>query len=254
MGNQGRFVWHDLMSKDVGASAKFYGELFGWRMKKSEKGPYTHISAGDQMIGGMLPFDKPGMPPHWIGYVSTDRIADTVARAEKKGAKVYAPVTTLPDVGSFAVLADPTGGVFAPFTSAHDMPESTGQPQAGTFCWDELCSTDPQTALDFYSHVFGWSHEVGMDMGPMGKYHLFKREVAGQKQNAGGLMKPTPQMPQLSHWLSYVAVTDADATCDQAKRLGATVFSSPMDIPNVGRFAVFGDNVGAALGILAPIK
>ena len=25
----GRFVWHDLMTKDVGAARRFYGELFG---------------------------------------------------------------------------------------------------------------------------------------------------------------------------------------------------------------------------------
>ena len=30
---QGRFVWHDLLTKDVSAARRFYGELFGWRFE-----------------------------------------------------------------------------------------------------------------------------------------------------------------------------------------------------------------------------
>ena len=32
----GRFVWHDLMTKDLEASKRFYAELFGWRVQQMD--------------------------------------------------------------------------------------------------------------------------------------------------------------------------------------------------------------------------
>jgi hypothetical protein len=34
----GRFVWFDLMSKDVNAAKRFYGALFGWRFEDTKRG------------------------------------------------------------------------------------------------------------------------------------------------------------------------------------------------------------------------
>jgi hypothetical protein len=60
-------------------------------------------------------------------------------------------------------------------------------------------------------------------------------------------------MPQQPHaWLPYVQVASADATAEKAKRLGAAIIVPPSDIPNVGRFAIFADPLGAPLGILQP--
>jgi uncharacterized protein len=117
--NKHRFVWHDLNTKDVDGSKKFYGELFNWKLESSDNGPYIHISAGDEMIGGVRQMgpNEPG-PSNWLGYVVVDDVAATVATIGDAGGKVYMPTTTLPNVGTFAVTADPTGGVFSPWKSA----------------------------------------------------------------------------------------------------------------------------------------
>jgi predicted enzyme related to lactoylglutathione lyase len=61
------------------------------------------------------------------------------------------------------------------------------------------------------------------------------------------------QMPEQPHaWLPYVQVASADKTADKVTKLGGNVIVPPTDIPGVGRFAVFLDNQGAALGILQP--
>ena len=79
----------------------------------------------------------------------------------------------------------------------------------------------------------------------MGTYYTLE---AGGKPRAGVLAKPMPQAPHA--WLPYVAVANADATVDKAKRLGATPIVPPTDIPTVGRFSILVDPNGAALGIL----
>jgi len=53
----GRFVWHDLMTKDVAAAKRFYGGLFGWQFENTKRGdrPYVIARLGaavDKFHGG----------------------------------------------------------------------------------------------------------------------------------------------------------------------------------------------------------
>jgi predicted enzyme related to lactoylglutathione lyase len=162
----------------------------------------------------------------------------------------------MPNVGTFAVTADPSGGVFAPWKSARggeDVPHSEVLAPF-TFVWDELVSTDPDAAGKFYAKVFGWSPRT-MDMGGGETYTLFDRPgvktAKGEQQSAGGMMKSPPGVPY-SFWLPYVGVDNADKISERATRLGAKVTVGPMDIPNVGRFACWMDPQGAAIAILQP--
>ena len=249
MSVQGKFVWHDLMTTDVEASKRFYGELFGWRIWKGEHGDYLHISAGSVDIGGIVPPDpqRGKMPSHWNGYLAAEKIDDVMGRVAQAGGKVLAPVMDIPRVGKFAVVADPRGATFSPFQSNEWQPESDKMPGYGEFCWDELLTDDPVAAVAFYEKVFGLGH-AAMDMGPMGTYHLLKR---GEK-NAAGVMKMPPNAPHPPMWLPYVSVESADDAAARAAKLGGAVLAPPMDIPDVGRFAVLGDNTQAAIAILQP--
>ena len=247
MSDHGKFVWHDLMSADVEKSTRFYGELFNWSIKKEDSGPYTLIKSGEEHVGGILPLPMPNMPPHWIGYVSVPSVDKACAQAKDWNGKVIAPKMEIPNVGTFAVIGDPQGGVSAPFTSSHgDTPEREGKPPVGVFCWDELYTPDPDNAAAFYSQVYEWSRE-SMEMPGMGTYHIYKR---GEK-NAGGMLKPPPGTPNVGHWLSYVAVANCDETTARVTKLGGQVLMPGMDVPNVGRFAVLRDNGGAVFGVLA---
>jgi predicted enzyme related to lactoylglutathione lyase len=255
--NKHRFVWHDLSTKDSEGSKKFYGEVFNWTFEASENGSYTHIRAGEQMIGGIRQM-SPGepQPPNWLGYVVVADVAATVASITSAGGRVYMPTTTMENVGTFAVVADPTGAVFSPWKSARpgEDSERPGMPQPFTFCWDELMSTDPAAAGAFYEKVFGWKQRP-VDMGGGMTYTLLDRPGAknakGDQASAGGLMKSPPGVPH-SFWVAYVAVDSCDKRCEHATRLGATVTVPPTDIPNVGRFAYWMDPQQAAIAILQP--
>jgi uncharacterized protein len=255
--NKHRFVWHDLNTKDLEGSKKFYGEIFNWKFDASANGPYVHITAGDEMIGGIRQMgpNEP-QPTNWLGYIVVDDVAATVASISSAGGKVYMPTTTMENVGTFAVTADPTGAVFAPWKSARpgEDVEREAMPKPFTFVWDELMTTDPAAAGAFYEKVFAWKPRP-VDMGGGMTYTLLDRpgvkNAKGDQGSAGGMMKSPPEVP-VSFWLAYVGVDDCDKLTERATRLGAKVTVPPTDIPNVGRFACWFDPQQAMIAILQP--
>ncbi len=255
--SKNRFVWHDLSTKDSEGSKKFYGEIFNWKFDASDNGPYWHIRAGDEMIGGVRQMsDEEHQPTSWLGYIVVDDVAATVASITSAGGKVFAPTTKMDNVGTFAVTADPTGAVFAPWKSARpgEDAEKIAMPKPFSFCWDELVTTDPKAAVAFYEKVFGWKGRA-VDMGGGMTYTLLDRpgvkNAKGDQQSAGGAMQSPPGLPH-SFWIAYVGVDDCDSVSARAERLGAKVMVPPTDIPNVGRFACWSDPQGATIAVLQP--
>ena len=114
----GRFVWHELMTTDTKAAASFFSKIIGWKTEPWSNDPtYTLFTNGARAAAGLmvLPEDAKamGVPPNWCTHIGTPNVQETVRRAESLGARVHRPPTQLPSVGTFAVLADPQGAVFA---------------------------------------------------------------------------------------------------------------------------------------------
>jgi predicted enzyme related to lactoylglutathione lyase len=149
----------------------------------------------------------------------------------------------IPEVGRFAVIADPQGAAFSVFAPSGEAPESEG-----VFVWDELMTSDTESAQNFYGEVIGWKSR-GMDMGEMGTYTIFQR--AGDTDTAGCMRIPEG-VEAPPHWMPYIGTEDVDSTVARAKKLGANVFQDAADIPDVGRFAVLQDPVGAVFGLFKP--
>lgn len=253
----GRFVWHDLMSTDPEAALRFYQTLFGWTprvMPIGEGGDYTMLHVGDEGVGGIVPLDRAhGVPSHWIGYLTVASVDGASERTPELGGTQCVPPTDIPTVGRFAVVADPTGAVFSPFTflPGDEAPEPTGMLPYGAFCWDELLTTDPDAAADFYSGLVGWRYET-RDMGEMGVYRIAHR---GDAQVSGMMRLPDEslQAGARSHWLPYVHVADVDATARQAVESGGQVLVPPMDVPGIGRMAVLRDPADALVAVFRGI-
>jgi hypothetical protein len=126
------------------------------------------------------------------------------------------------------------------------MPASKHAP--GTFNWFECGSRDTAKSKAFYTKLLGWgSMDVPMPHGG-GFYTLFKNaageDIAGLYELAGPMFEGVP-----SNWMTYVAVENVDETLKRAVALGAKSMGEPMDIPNVGRIAVFSDPTGATIAI-----
>jgi len=140
------WCWHDLATTDVDAAVAFYKELLGWEINPIPMGDFTYnmIQVAGQGIGGFVPLDPSlGVPCHWTGYVATDDVDAAAARAASHGGSVHVEPQDMPNIGRFAVVADPVGASFSLFKSAHTeqkpvLPRGT----PGVFCWNELMTTD----------------------------------------------------------------------------------------------------------------
>jgi uncharacterized protein len=240
----GKFVWHENNSTDVDRAKDFYTQLLGWEIEVWKPGEmdYAMIKVGDQMHGG---FDKAegDAPSHWLGHVLVEDVDETVRRAEAAGGRIAGGPMDLPEVGRFALIADPQGAVFSVYTPAGEAPMGEG-----TFVWDELMTSDTEGAKSFYTELLGWTTR-DMDMGDAGTYTIFQR---GGDVDAAGCMTLPEGMQAPPQWLPYVATEDVDATVAKAKELGATAFMEGTDIANVGRIAVVQDPVGAVFGLFKP--
>lgn len=120
MKQHGAFSWNELMTTDVEGARQFYQQLLGWKLEDfaDAKEPYTMASAGDIQTAGLMaiPAEAQGMPPMWGAYVTVDDVDASAAETEKLGGKVVLPVTDIPKVGRFCVIADPQGAMLSLIT------------------------------------------------------------------------------------------------------------------------------------------
>ena len=114
----------------------------------------------------------------------------------------------------------------------------------GTFVWRENVSADPQRAERFYTELFGWEIE-----------HFKSGDVDYPMIKANGQLHggfPTVPEGTPPHWVSNVQVDSADDTVEKAKSAGGELLVGPMDIPEVGRYAVLKDPQGAIFVAFQP--
>jgi uncharacterized protein len=160
-----------------------------------------------------------------------------------------------PGVGRLAMVTGPEG---APFYLMEPIPPE-GKPdavsdvfsvdQAQHVRWNELSSSDPAGAIDFYNRHFGWVQDGEMDMGPLGKYQFL---------NHGGMMigAVMPKMPQMpaSMWTFYIGVDDIDRATEAVRSGGGQAMQEPIEIPG-GEYSTNAvDPQGAMFGLVGPRK
>lgn len=114
----GQFGWNELLTSDVEAAKKFYGELFGWESETKVVAPgwdYTLFKKGENMVGGMFGITAEMGPvqPHWLSYVMSADVEADLAKAKAAGATVLKEAFEVPDTGTLAIIQDPQGAVFA---------------------------------------------------------------------------------------------------------------------------------------------
>ena len=164
---RGRFVWFDLHTTEPAQAPGFYTNVTGWgTMPWQGANGYTMWTSDGAPLGGVGKLDQNvSQSPHWLGYVATPSVDETVKQAVDLGARTLTPPTDIPSVGRFAILADPHGAVFAVFTALNDTPGHEGEARLREFSWHELATHDYPAAFRFYERLFGWEKMEAMDMG-----------------------------------------------------------------------------------------
>jgi predicted enzyme related to lactoylglutathione lyase len=242
----GQFVWRELMSTDVNASLRFYAETFGWKtesMTMPDGNEYNLVKSGETGVGGIMKHPMPNIPAFWSGSISVDDVDAVARRVTAAGGKVVVPPMDAGGMGRYAGFVDPQGAVVNAWKGNDSDGAVPAQLGAGMFCWEQLNTTAPAAALEFYSKVFGWTNKP---FGGGGEMKVFE---AGTAQVASVMQNP-PGVP--AHWLSYVVVDKLTSAYDRVKKQGGKVMVERIDVPTVGTIGVIQDNVGAMIGVFEP--
>jgi len=242
--------WVELSTPDLEAAKEFYGAVLGWNdfgVGPEDTGYYTMPERDGKPLAGMMTQMEGekamGVPPHWNTYVSVKSADDAAKKAAKLGATVVVEPMDVMDVGRMSVFLDTEGAAVCVWQpKAHQGAAIVNEP--GAFIWSELYTKDPAKAIAFCTGLFGWNTHVDDD--PM-KY----TELKVGDRSIGGMIEITAEMgPIPPNWLVYFAVDDTDATIDAAKKAGGSAMMGPMDIPDVGRFAILADGQGAVFAVI----
>lgn len=264
MPNQhGDFVWYELITSDPDAASAFYGPMLGWSVADSGMPDFDYriASTGEAPIAGIMrPLEGASLPPAWLGYIGVDDVDATVAAIREAGGAVHMEPWDLPGVGRLAFVADPQGALFYVMkgeSSQESLAFSYDKQRPGHCAWNELATSDPAGAMNFYCARFGWAKDGEMDMGPMGAYEFLRhagRAPAGSMDGMLGAMWPKPAQMPVCAWSFYFRVPDIDAAVAHIKSNGGSLFQDPMEVPG-GDFALNGtDPQGAHFSLVGARK
>jgi predicted enzyme related to lactoylglutathione lyase len=247
----GKFVWYDQMSNDLPGAEAFYSKVVGWTLGANTMNDqrYTLLQAGGALIGGLMPIpaEAKGVQPAWMGYIAVDDVKAYADKVKAAGGTIHRPPTDIPNVGTFAVAADPDGAGFLLFKGNSSEAPAQDPAKPGHIGWHELHGGDPESAFAFYSGLFGWTKGDAIDMGAIGKYQIFTTK--GEQH--GGMIKKMAQEPA-PHWLYYVNVEAIDAASQRVASAGGKVVNGPMQVPG-GSWIISGlDPQGAMFALVAP--
>ena len=213
--------------------------------------PYSMFTrAGGTHVGGAmtLPAElaQHGVPPHWGLYVGVEKIEPAAAEVTRLGGSALSEVIEVPTVGRMQAMRDPQGAAFSIYEPASPPAAPEAAPDTGELSWIELMTTNAPAALQFYRDLFGWQPTESMDMGPMGKYHMFGRHLG----SLGGMMNKSAEMAQVPpHWGLYFRVPDLDASAARVTAGGGQILNGPMEVPGGDRIVNCLDPQGAAFSL-----
>ena len=235
----GDFIWYELLTPDQDAARSFYEKVVGWTIDKAADNEmdYRMINSASGPIAGSITLtadmQSGGMQPCWLGYITVDNVDEVAEATTAAGGKIHMEPHDLEGVGRIAFLADPSDALFyvmKPVPPADNPAASSNsfaatEPMAGHCAWNELASSDPAAALNFYHDLFGWEKDGEMDMGLMGKYEFLRHD------HMIGAVMPRPQELPVSAWTYYFRVPDIDAAADTIEKEGGQIVQPPTEIP-----------------------
>lgn len=106
----------EIPAANPGTVSEFYNEVFDWQIETNPMHDYVMFQDGGNLRGGFPgPAESIYKPDRLLVYIATDDIDATLVDIEAHGGKTVIPRTEIPQVGSWAVFADPAGnhvGIF----------------------------------------------------------------------------------------------------------------------------------------------
>lgn len=105
-------VQWQILAKNPEQAARFYGELFGWKVTNANALGYRQVEAAEGGVaGGIWPSPPDGHDFVQL-FIAVQDVMRSIEVATRLGGKVIVPATALPDGDTIAILADPAGVTF----------------------------------------------------------------------------------------------------------------------------------------------
>jgi predicted enzyme related to lactoylglutathione lyase len=242
----GKIIWNDLVTEDLEAARRFYGELFGWSFEPAatrDGRPYVVARSRKVLVAGIVQIARPAdhvIYSRWLPYASVKDVDASVAKATAEGATVVAAARDV-GFGRVAVIVDAEGAVMGLARSRIGDPDDrTTAPADGRVLWTELIANDPDAATRFYANVIGYVPHTIERHG--GAYTLL---ASGGVDRAGIFRNPSEQATPT--WLTSFGVDDPAAAAARAQSLGGKIILPPSQQLRGGTMALVEDPTGALL-------
>jgi hypothetical protein len=253
----GDFIWYELMTSDPDGAKAFYDAIVGWTIDPASSFPngYRMIGRSDgKFAGGLLPINdemaQHGARPTWLGYIKVDDVDQATASIGQAGGQTYIEPTDIANVGRIAMVTDPQGAPFyvmKPIPPAND-PDARSDvfsPNSDERVgWNELQTSDVESARRFYGEQFGWESADFMDMGEMGQYRFFDHHAL----RLGALFNASDD--QHPHFRYYIRVPSISAAKQLAERNGGTIHMGPHQVPTGDWIVIGSDPQGAEFALV----
>ncbi|MDX2194216.1 MAG: VOC family protein [Gemmatimonadales bacterium] len=248
----GAFCWFELGTTDAKAADAFYGRVFGWSVEHNDMGPgglyhmYSLHGANVAAAWTMPPeMRAQGIPPHWLVYIAVDDADAAAAAVTRLGGTVLNGPFDVEEHGRMVMAKDPGGAAFALWQAKRNIGIGiAGEP--GSMCWSELATRDAAQAIAFYTGLVPWTPKAS-STSPAPSYTEWLLDGA----SIGGMLPMSAEWGDMApHWMTYIMVDDADATCAAIRAAGGSVPHGPFDAPGVGRLAVCADPQGAHFSVI----
>lgn len=107
----------EFSAKNREADAKFYGDLFGWKVEQIPDLNYATFATEEGLGGGFNPVNKDNPAGTTVVYIGTDDIEATLRDINNAGGMTLVPKTKIPGMGWFAIFSDLTGNKVGLFTA-----------------------------------------------------------------------------------------------------------------------------------------
>ena len=236
-----RVAYFEVGSRDFETLVRFYGELFGWPVRKVSDGYALIDTQAGSGIGGGIGRSGDGTP--WASfYVGAEDPQALLDRAAALGGRTAVPVTEIPGWGTFAMLNDPDGNLVGIVKSADGTGAPSGAGSGGGVAvdWFEVLGADAERTQRFYCELFGWT----VDESGFPGYRLVDTH-AGEGAIGGGL-----GAGQGMTWATvYANVPDVEAALARAERLGGSRVYGPQQVDEHMRTGALRDPAGNVFGV-----
>ena len=252
----GKVIWHDLISAKPAASQTFYEQLFGWEFEEISipTGVFSHasyyvISHEGRVIGGMVDQDDLKADSNlsqWVVVLASDNIEQSVASIRSAGGTLLGDIIDLNARGKMAVAKDKQGALFALLQTPDGDPTDRASVTAGDFLWDELWTTDVDSAASFYRAFMPYTEADHPEAGKQG----YRVLAAHNKPRAGVLKMPVEKLDPT--WVTYLRVADTQALdniLSRVESLGGAILLPAQDRLTGGRAALIAGPSGAGIAL-----